>query len=164
MNVDCAISKNGKLQLWTRLESRSLASGVLLPPAVGNVSEPCVDENGWYDATFASGIIRLRSWPFGRLNDIWSCFICGFWMAVIAPLLNNLRATSRASRASTARFGIDGFSASCFGALCACKAFFYGRNAEWIFRVTSSRCKNLPFSSIFGILPAASTPLRSGSM
>lgn len=109
-----------------RFESRSPASGVVLAPALGIVSEPWVDENGWYDATFASGTIRLRSWPFGRLNDIWSCFICGFWIAEIAPLLNNFRATSRASRASTARFGSKGFSGSCLGALCACKAFFYG--------------------------------------
>lgn len=109
-----------------RFESRSPASGVVLAPALGIISEPWVDENGWYDATFASGTIRLRSWPFGRLNDIWSCFMCGFWMAEIAPLLNNFRATSRASRASTARFGSNGFSGSCFGALCACKAFFYG--------------------------------------
>lgn len=121
------MSKHNELQLWMRFESRSPASGVVLAPALGTISEPWVDENGWYEATFASGTIRLRSCPFGRLNDIWSCFMCGFWMAEIAPLLNNLRATSRASRASTARFGSNGFSGSCFGALCACKAFFYGR-------------------------------------
>lgn len=113
------------IQLWTRLGSRSSAALF----ALGNPSG-CVAENGWYEATFDSGTIRLRSWPLGRLKDIWSCFICGFWIAGMAPLLNNFRATSRASRASTARFGINCFSVSCFGAFNACKAFFCKKKWE----------------------------------
>lgn len=154
------------LQLWMRFDSRSVASGVL-PPGVGSVSEPWVDENGWYDATFASDTIRLRSCPFGRLNDIWSCFICGFWIAVMAPLLNSFRATSRASRASTARFGINGFSASCFGALCACKAFFCvgrKRRRKYIGEREVDSHGILPFSSIFDTSPATSAPPPSDSM
>lgn len=123
-------------KLCTRLVSRSVVvlSVPVLPlapaptPPTGFIGVPsgvnCVAENGWYDAVVVSAIIRFLSWFLGRLNDVWSCFVNGFCIACMAPLLSNFLATSLASLASAGRFGINGFSGSCFGAFRACNAFF----------------------------------------
>lgn len=120
-----------------------------------------VEENGWYALTPASEGNLLRSWPFGRLKEVWSCLVCCFWIAGIAPLLISFLATSRASLASAGLFRDIGFSGSCFGAFRACSAFFWN-GFSFIFWKSKCLMKVIePFSLAFGICFEASTLLLS---